>query len=466
MIDEEKYIKHLLNNYSSPFSEKVWMGVMAGVKEIEKKRRRILLKYLTSLICFISLLSYSYFALFTAIYDIDSYRAVADFEMTSDEYESQFKAQINQAVNYNPQPESVEAVDLEKNSKVSFQQSERSLNSSLLVNNTRPIYNSILTNAGSLEGNNVSIIEPSPSLNADYINLEVPEFKLLPTIEMQQLQSEQSDYIAYNNRLAKPSLFNKYANHDDPCLSNSQGNINWSADLYWSHEYGLSNVSAKDSEYNGLANMRRDTESPSYSFSAGLKINAITNSGFGFRTGLNYSQINEKFSYIDPESNQIRTITTVDYIYQNGVIIDSIVKKEEILIPGTLEIVHRNSYKLIDIPILFTIEQNIGRSNFYYSINAGVMLNLQFSQRVRMLKDDLKSVSYFGSSYGENETFKKSLNSSLFLSAGIYYRFKERIHFSVEPNLRLHSQSFTVSSHPVSQSYIHLGFSTGMRYLF
>lgn len=466
MIEEEKYIKHLLNNYSSPFSEKVWMGVMAGVKANEKKRRRILFKYLTSLISFVSLLSYSCFALFTAIYDVENQRIVTDSKMTIDEFESQFKSQIYEAVNVNPNLETVEAVNLGKNSKASFQQSEKSLNSSSLMTNVRPIDDSILEIAKNFEGDNVSLIEPSLDLNSDNKNLETSEFKLLPTIEILQIQSEQNDYIAFNDRLAKPSIFNQSAHRDDPCLSNSRGNFKWSADLYWSHEYGLSKISARDSEYIGLANMRKDTESPSYSFSAGLKMNAITHSGLGFRTGFNYSQINEKFSYIDPESNQIRTITTVDYIYQNGVIVDSIVKKEEILIPGTLKIVHRNSYKLIDIPLLFTIEKNIGRSNFYYSINVGLMLNLQFSQRVRMLNDDLKSVSYFGSSYGENETFEKSLNSSLFLSGGVYYRFKKRIHFSIEPNLRLHSQSFTLSSHPVSQSYIHLGFSTGMRYIF
>lgn len=466
MIEEEKYIKHLLNNYSSPFSEKVWKGVMAGVKTIEKKRRRILLNYLTSLICFVSLVSYSYFALFTAIYDIENQRIVAKSKITPNEFESPFDSQIYEDINFNLNPKAVETLNLGKNSKVSFQQYERRLRASSLITNVRPTYNSILKIAKSPKGDDVSIIEPSINSNSDNKNLQASEFKILPTIEILQLQSKQNDYITFNSRLAKPSIFNQSAHRDDPCLSNSRVNLKWSADLYWSHEYGLSKFSARNSEYNSFANMRKNTESPSYSFSAGLKINAITHSGFGFRTGLNYCQINEKFSYIDPESNQIRTITTVDYIYQNGMVVDSIVKKEEILIPGTLEIVHRNSYKLIDIPVLFTIEKNIGRSNFYYSINAGVMLNLQFSQRVRMLNDDLKSVSYFGSSYGENETFEKSLNSSLFLSVGVYYRFKESIHFSIEPNLRLHSQSFTLSSHPVSQSYIHLGFSTGMRYIF
>ena len=461
MINEEKYIKHLLKDYQSPYSDKVWNGVMNGIKELERKKKRIFLSYLASLMVFISTVSYSYFLVFSALYDIEKDRTnPIAFRHTQNELpESVLNSGIDQSRTIYTQENARNNNQYSKNNE--------SISKSISNDDNNPGEVSLLT-----ESNIVIAKESKYATGKTQANMSLDMSRIkdilamLPAVDPKTPESLESVPLTYNNRLIKPSLHRKAVIHDDPCLSDPKFKLNLSGDIYWSHEYGLRTMSARNSEFIGLADMRNSTESSLYSYSSGFRLSAMTETGFGFRTGLNYSQINERFRYLDPESSQVRTITTVDYIYQNGIIVDSIVKREEIIVPGTLEIIHRNTYRLIDIPILFAIEKNIGKSNFYYSINAGVFINLQFSQKVRMLETDLKSASYYGSDYNETATFERSLNSSLFLSTGLHYRLLENIHITIEPNLRLHSQSFTLSDNPISQSYINLGLITGMRYLF
>ena len=235
-------------------------------------------------------------------------------------------------------------------------------------------------------------------------------------------------------------------------------------DLYYSHDFGFRNLKAKATEYSQYATARDNSEQAQYSFSAGFRIAFRTSSGFGIKSGLNYSQINEKFKYIDPDASLIRTIITIDTVLVNGqttVVTDTSTYR----IPGALDITTYNRYKFFDIPILATYEGNLN-DKFYYNINGGVLLNLSFSQKGRFLSPTDQPVWFTSGMPGKYDAFKMSAGISLYGSFGLYYRWNEHIDFTLEPNMRIYSSSLTLNGYPLEQSYVTTGLITGIRYKF
>jgi len=118
----------------------------------------------------------------------------------------------------------------------------------------------------------------------------------------------------------------------------------------------------------------------------------MTPSGISFKLGVNYSQINERFTWQDPES--IREITIVDTDPISGDTLNTYVTYEY----GT-EVEERiNKYKSIDIPILIGYEKHF-KKKLSFSMNAGIYLNLIAKQR-GMFIDPTGDRSWFSSDDG------------------------------------------------------------------
>lgn len=235
-------------------------------------------------------------------------------------------------------------------------------------------------------------------------------------------------------------------------------------DLYYSHDYGLRKLKAKSTEYTQYASDRENSENAQYSFSAGFRIAFISSSGYGIKSGLNFSQINEKFEYLDPDASLIRTIITIDTVFVNGlptVITDTSTYR----IPGALDITTYNRYKFFDIPILATYEGNL-TDKLYYNINGGVLLNLSFSQKGRFLSPTDQPVWFSSGRAGKYDAFKMSAGISLYGSFGLYYRWNDHLDFTLEPNIRIYSSSLTLNEYPLEQNYVITGLITGIRYKF
>lgn len=231
-------------------------------------------------------------------------------------------------------------------------------------------------------------------------------------------------------------------------------------DFYLSHELPFSSLTAKDAQSEPYQTLRAETEGPSYSISAGARLTLMLPNGLGLKTGINYSQVNEKFSYIDPESvmnKQVITITTVDGM--------EIRDTNYIEIPGTREIVSTNKYRSFDLPLLLSYEWDV-RERTYMTVNGGVYLNLLFKESGKIL-DSGGEVIELGDGTGDGlAIFKNNIGLSLFGSVGLHYRWNSSIDFILEPNVRVLVKSATVEGQPISHKWFTGGLITGMRYNF
>jgi hypothetical protein len=455
-------LRSKLQSYESEYDARIWSSISDSLDKIESNRRKSLftlpLLMVSFLLALLISLSYLYFDLDREI--IDNSKA----EIVEASIETPFLLAENYFLNTN----------LEKNNSTTV--SDKVKIDNTVSDATTKISKVEATSAWSEKasgyGNEVTneifdvehatilynsdaegiVLENHSAVKTDFVEYA----KILPTIAFENLASESIIKITGH----------PYHISNDDCLGFNNEKLRFSVDAYFSNDYGFRNFSPRHENMDSYLNMREETEIPGYSFSAGFRVNMFMASNFGMSTGLNYTQINETFKYVDPESSQIRTITTIDYIFQNGVIIDSIVNTEQIVIPGTSELVHQNRYRMIDIPIIFGYQKDIGKSRWYYSVNAGAFINIIFRQNLKIIDPEIMIPADFGNNSIKNNMFNVRLGTSLFASVGLHYRLSDHFDLTIEPNFRLHSNSLTSGAHPLTQSYLMVGGLTGIRYNF
>lgn len=239
-----------------------------------------------------------------------------------------------------------------------------------------------------------------------------------------------------------------------------------SIDVYFSHDYASKTLQPNGGESQGYLDMRNQTEKSMYSYSFGARFGYNLSYRWNLHTGFNYSQINEKFEYTDPESNQTRLITIKDYVYENGKIVDSIITEETVVVPGTEKLKVFNKFRSFDIPVIarFTLLAN---RHLSLSATAGVYVNLGFSQRGMMLGENSNTPIEFTSGKENAEViYKTQLGLSVYSGISLAYHLTSNIDFVLEPHVRLQTESMTVGDYALRQNFNTFGVATGLRFKF
>lgn len=239
-----------------------------------------------------------------------------------------------------------------------------------------------------------------------------------------------------------------------------------SIDIYYSSDYVDKLLSDREDGAK-LKDMRIATETPKYSFSAGVRLGYNLSYRWNIHTGLNYSQINEKFEYTDPESSKIRIVIVKDYIYENGRVVDSIVKQEEVLVPGSSKLTIYNKFRTLDLPILgrYTLLAN---RHLSLSAVAGIYVNIASFEKGTIISETThKPVELTRNDNEEGSTvYKNQIGMSLYGSLSLAYHITSTVDMLVEPYARIQPQSVTVATYPLYQKFNIYGLNLGLRYKF
>ena len=110
-----------------------------------------------------------------------------------------------------------------------------------------------------------------------------------------------------------------------------------------------------------------------------MHITALTERGLAFKTGVDFTQINESFNY---ESGTEEHITIINIYDDEGNIIGADTTFEM----GTRKVRAINRYQTIDIPLLAGYELDF--SNFSLSIYGGPFLNVKFSKKGNFISSE------------------------------------------------------------------------------
>ena len=224
-----------------------------------------------------------------------------------------------------------------------------------------------------------------------------------------------------------------------------------------------------ETNYNGevlnYLEERDRTESEMVSFNAGLQFGYIHPSGFLAKSGVQYTQINERFYLVKENVIKRQTQITIDTMY-NGDGTYTIERDTSIVeVIGKEELKTINQFRMLDIPLI--LGYKIYHDRFSLEINTGIIFNIVSSSQGRILNQELVP-SYYGKTIaGDFSPFKTQYGASLYGGVTLTSnRLLGRTQFYFEPNARYYFKSFSKAEYPFRQKYFVLGVSAGLRYYF
>ncbi len=345
-------------------------------------------------------------------------------------------------------------------------------------------------------GSNYSPLQFSPSANNQFIKRKQAQHHLpirLPATEgssafVQEDGNNQADeskrlspaqgstllgkllFTAEKNMAAKPAagkllgkkLSSLYLPDCPSVEDNAAGNKRY-FDVYAGPDLGMRSFSGFTSD-TGSANYlqkRKETAKFSSAFSAGIRYTRVFNNGMSLRTGINYSQINEKFKYVNQNDIRYILIITPRQIIINGTpttVFDTLRYTET----GTRIRTTYNRYRSVDIPLQLGYE--FGNGRLHTNISAGAIINVYSWQKGDVLDSAYQPVSITTGKGSSAYGFKTNIGVGFLGSASIYYKLNNRLHLLAEPYIRYNLKPMSRDNQPFTQKYNTAGLRLGVRW--
>ncbi len=195
---------------------------------------------------------------------------------------------------------------------------------------------------------------------------------------------------------------------------------------------------------------RKESAKFSSAYSAGLRYTKVFNNSMSIRGGVNYSQINEKFTFV--QGNLIQVTYIID---ANGDTTGSYITT------GTRYKTTINKYRSIDIPIMIGYE--LGNGKLHANINAGVVVNIYSWQKGDVLDYSLQPVDITTGKSSSPYQFKTNAGVGFMGAVSVYYKLNDKIHLMAEPYFRYNFSPMNKDNITLKQKYQTLGLRLGIR---
>ncbi len=234
-------------------------------------------------------------------------------------------------------------------------------------------------------------------------------------------------------------------------------NPDWDFEIYSSPDYAFKTISSNTASQQYM-NKKDSSEKSQLGYTVGFRIVKPINDHLSFKTGLQYSQINENFIY--RSENEIKTTTVVtirNIILANGntvTVSDTSVLQQIGYKNNTV----KNSFKNFDIPVL--IGYQFGNDNLRIGINAGVIFNLSSSFSGVVLDSSLSPKPF---SKENNSIYKNNIGMGIYTGISISKRLTYNTSIFAEPYFKYNLSNTTTPLSPFNQRFSVGGLSIGLR---
>ncbi|GAB2838596.1 outer membrane beta-barrel protein [Ferruginibacter profundus] len=208
--------------------------------------------------------------------------------------------------------------------------------------------------------------------------------------------------------------------------------------------------SLSDTGNSAYLQKRKESTKFSSAYSAGIRYTKVFGNGMSIRTGINYSQINEKFTFVQGNLVQITYI-----INANGDTTGSYITT------GTRYKTTINKFRTIDVPVLIGYEMGNGR--LHANINAGIIVNAYSWQKGDVLDTAFRPVSITTGKTSSPYQFKTNIGVGFMAGASFYYKLNDKIHVLAEPYFRYNLSPMSKEKLTLTQKYNSAGIRLGLR---
>lgn len=326
-----------------------------------------------------------------------------------------------------------------------------------LIGNTDPI-------AADLKNNNTTALQHSPdkypsSITAPARFVIAQQPGDIATNETQQaVQNNPTAFLSpadmnfnllrsrgFNPRLMLPAL---PKNVNIPCPEKDAAGNKRYIEVYAGPDYAFRSFS--DTANSAYMQQRKASTSLLFAYSAGIRYTKVFGSGMSVRTGINYTQVNEKFKVVKGQVTQNVYITN-----NNG---DTIGTST---VTGTQYKESVNKFRSIDIPV--TVGYELGNGKLHANVNAGAMINIHSKQTGFVIDDKGDAVDV--SSAKTSPAYKYKTNAGISLTGGlsVYYKVSEKLHVLAEPYVRYSLSPVTKPDLTLKEKQYITGLRIGLR---
>ena len=219
-------------------------------------------------------------------------------------------------------------------------------------------------------------------------------------------------------------------------------------EIYGGPDYAFRSLS--DTGNSVYLQKRKESEKFKSAYSAGIRYTKVFNNSMSVRAGVNYSRINEKFTFAQGNLVQITYI-----INANGDTTGSYTTV------GTRYKTTINKYRSIDVPIVVGYE--LGNGKLHANINAGVIVNVYSWQKGEVLDATLNPVNITTGKNSSPYQFKTNAGVGFIGAVSVYYRLTDKIHVMAEPYFRYNFTPMNKESITLKQKYHTAGLRLGIR---
>jgi hypothetical protein len=198
-------------------------------------------------------------------------------------------------------------------------------------------------------------------------------------------------------------------------------------------------------------NKRKESTQIISAFSAGVNYTNVFANGVSISAGLHYSQINEKFSFV--QSNIVQLTYTINPTTGDTISISSIT--------GTRYKTTINRYRTIDMPLLIGYE--MGNTNWHVNVHAGAVVNMYSWQKGDALDVNLKPISITTGVATDAYKYKTNIGVGIMVGASIFYKLNEKLHLMAAPFYRYNFSPISNATLSLQEKFSTIGVKLGLR---
>lgn len=235
-------------------------------------------------------------------------------------------------------------------------------------------------------------------------------------------------------------------------------NPDWDLEVYISPDMAFKTVSNNTATAQ-LLNSKDSSESLRPGFTAGFRIVKPLNDYLSIKTGLQYSQINERFTYKTENETRTTTVVTVRSIVRAPG--DTLFVRDTSTLTqvGFKTNTVKNRFRTLDIPVLASVQ--FGNDNLKWGVTAGAIVNLSSWYEGVLLDSSLAAVAV-GKDNGM--MYKKNIGLGLYAGFHVTKRINYNTQLFFEPYFRYNLSNMTTTGAPFNQKFSIGGLAMGLRF--
>lgn len=200
-------------------------------------------------------------------------------------------------------------------------------------------------------------------------------------------------------------------------------------DFLLSQDFVQSSLTAKTPLFDAYSTLRNNQEELKVSNSFAVRMGISTLKGWGIRSGIQYSRM-----------NQILTLTVPD---------------------ASNNTTSKNTFETIDIPLILSKEQSFGKLRAGLSL--GTYLNMAFNQKGSFYSPGGNLIEFTSSKPGAYPAFKNRLGASVYSGISLSFPIGNSLEFMAEPYIRTRIPSISTEDYVLNQKIWYGGVFIGFR---